>query len=162
MIPAPALQQLHMDPEAPLPVDSDGALLTDAPNGAIDALVALAGPDANTPLQSVELRHLGGALARDAASGGAQAKIEAKYVLFAGGVTPTPELGDAVHAHVQAIKDALTPWRAAHDYYNFLETPAEADAVLPHTAYGRLREIKAIYDPDQTIISAHPVHPVRD
>ena len=28
--------------------------------------VALAGPDADTPLQSVELRHLGGALARDA------------------------------------------------------------------------------------------------
>jgi hypothetical protein len=37
--------------------------------------------------------------------------------------------------------------------------PAEATAVLPRDAYRRLREIKARYDPDQAIISAHPVRP---
>ena len=130
-IPAPALQKLHMDPEQPVPVESDGMLLADAPAGAIDALVALAGPDADTPLLSVELRQLGGALAREAPGGGAQPKIDAKYVMFAGGIAPTRRWADAVRAHLRAVKDALAAWRAGHDYYNFAEAPAEADAVLP-------------------------------
>jgi FAD/FMN-containing dehydrogenase len=156
-IPAPALQRLHMDPEQPVPGLADGELLTDAPASAIDALVALIGPDADTPLLGIELRHLGGALAREAPGGGAQARIDARYVMFAGGLAPTPELGDAVRAHVQAAKDAFTPWRAGYDYYNFAETPAEAHALLPRDAYLRLRQIKATYDPDQAIVSAHPV-----
>src|SRR5215510_9777256 len=62
-IPAPALQQLHMDPDQPVPNQGDGAFLSDVPAAAIDTVVALAGPDADTPLLSVEIRHLGGALA---------------------------------------------------------------------------------------------------
>jgi FAD/FMN-containing dehydrogenase len=156
-IPAPALQRLHMDPEQPVAGLADGELLTDAPAGAIDALVALIGPGADTPLLGIELRHLGGALAREAPGGGAQAKIDAKYVMFASGPSPTPELGDAVRAHVRTAKDALTAWRAGYDYYNFAETPAEAHVLLPREAYLRLRQIKTAYDPDQAIVSAHPV-----
>jgi PAS domain S-box-containing protein len=48
---------------------------------------------------------------------------------------------------------------AGHDYYNFADTPAEAEIVLPPGSYQRLQKIKATYDPDQTIISAHPVRP---
>ena len=90
---------------------------------------------------------------------GALAKIDANYALFATGFTPTPESGNAVRAHAQALKDALSVWRADHDYYNFLETPAEADVALPSASYQRLREIKARYDPDQAIISTHPARP---
>jgi berberine-like enzyme len=110
-------------------------------------------------LLSIEIRHLGGALARQAPCGGALAKIDANYALFATGVTPTSELGDTVRAHVQALKDALRVWRADHDYYNFVETPAEAHVAFPRASYQRLREIKASYDPDQVIISTHPVRP---
>jgi hypothetical protein len=108
----------------------------------------------------VDLRHLGGALSRDAAGAGAQPRIDANYVLFAGGITPTPELDAQVHAHVGAVKDALSSWHAGYDYYNFVETPADARAVLPPASYERLRQIKAIYDPDQVIVSAHPVRPI--
>ena len=41
------------------------------------------------------------------------------------------------------------------------ETPAPASAVLPPASYRRLQEIKTAYDPDQMIISAHPVWPAR-
>ena len=75
-------------------------------------------------------------------------------------MTPTPELDGQVHAHVKAIKDALASWRASYDYYNFVETAAEAGAYIPAASYGRLQELKAIYDPDQVIVSAHPVLPV--
>ena len=161
MIPAPALQQLNMDPDQPIPGQGDGAFLADFPAAAIDALVAVAGPDAETPLASIEIRHLGGALARPARGGGAQATIDAQYLLGAGGFTPTPELAAAVRGHAQAVKDALAAWHAGYDYYNFEEIPAPASTVLPPASYHRLQKIKASYDPGQAIISAHPVWPAR-
>jgi hypothetical protein len=161
-IAAPALAQLNMDPEQPIPNVGDGAFLTDFPPGAIDTLLAVAGPAVDTPLQSIEIRHLGGALGREADRGGPQTRVDAKYLMFAGGVTATPEQGHAVRTHLRALKDALSAWHAGYDYYNFAETPAEAEVVLPPPSYERLREIKAAYDPDQTIISAHPVRPAGD
>ncbi len=160
-IPAPALAQLHMDPEQPVQGVGDGAFLADLPPGAIDTILALVGPDADTPLQSVEIRHLGGALAREAPDGGAQPAIEASHVIFAGGITPTAELRELARRDALVLKDAIAPWHAGYDYYNFTETPAEAEVVLPRVSYQRLREIKATYDPDQLIISAHPVRPAR-
>jgi hypothetical protein len=109
----------------------------------------------------VELRHLGGALGRNAPGAGAQPRIDANYVMFAGGLTPTPELDKQVRAHVRAVKDALARWRAGYDYYNFVETPVDAGSVLPAASYQRLRQIKAMYDPNEMIVSAHPVRPAR-
>jgi FAD/FMN-containing dehydrogenase len=159
MIPAPALGQLNLDPAQPVPARGDGAFLADFPAAAIDALVTAAGPDADTLLATVEIRHLGGALALPAPGGGAQPSIDANYLLFAAGATPTPDLDTAVRAQAQTVKDALAPWHAGYDYYNFEETPAPASALLPPASYRRLQRIKAAYDPDQAIISAHPVWP---
>jgi len=160
-IPPPALSRLHMDPDQPMPFQGASAFLSDFPAAAIDALVRLAGPDANTPLASVEVGHMGGALARPAPNGGAQPRIDANYLLTAVGAITAPDLAGPVRAHVKAVKDALGPWHAGYDYYNFAETPAPASAVLPPAAYRRLQQIKSAYDPDQMIISAHPVWPAR-
>ena len=150
-----------MDPPQPVPSQGDGAFLAGFPAAAIDALLAVAGPDTGTPLATVEVRHLGGALARPAPGGGAQPSIDANYLLFAAGATPAPDLAAAVRAQAQAVKHALAPWHASYDYYNFEETPAPASAVLPPASYRRLQQIKAAYDPDQVIISAHPAWPAR-
>jgi FAD/FMN-containing dehydrogenase len=158
-IPAPALARLNIDPEQPIPSVGDGAFLTDFPAAAIDTLVALAGPVADTPLQSIDIRHLGGALARNADRGGAQPKIDANYLIFAKGATPTPEQRDAVRTHVRALKNSVTMWHAGYDYYNFVATPAEAEVVLPRVSFERLQRVKAAYDPHEAIISAHPVRP---
>jgi hypothetical protein len=160
MIPAPALQQLHMDPPEPVPYAGDGMFLADAPAGAIDAMVAAAGPGSNSPLLSVELRQLGGALAEGSADA-AQGRIDAKFGMFAVGMAMTPEMGEAVGSHVRVIKETLAPWRADFDYYNFVESEAGAGEVLPHSSYRRLREIKAKYDPGEMIVSVHPVRPAR-
>jgi len=160
-IPPPALGQLHMDPDQPVPFHGAGPFLSDFPAAAIDALVGLAGPDTGTLLASVEVGHLGGALARPAPGGGAQPSIDANYLLTAVGAMPAPDLAAAVRAQTRAVKDALGPWHAGYDYYNFAETPAPASAVLPPASYRRLQEIKAAYDPGQVIISAHPAWPAR-
>ena len=156
-IPAPALAQLNMDPDVPTPGVGDGAFLSTLPADAIDAILARVGPGAASPLQHVEIRHLGGALAREAPGAGAQPRIDAPYLIFAASVAPTPDLAEVARTRARALKEALAPWHAGYDYYNFVEIPAEAAVVFPPASYQRLREIKATYDPDQAIISAHPV-----
>jgi hypothetical protein len=159
-IPAAALGELHMDPPQPVPGQGDGTFLADFPAGAIDALVEVAGADSGSPLLSVEVRHCGGALA-SGDSDGVQSRIDAKYMVFGVGLTPTAEIGEAVASHCRVLLDTLAPWAHEHAYYNLAETPAGADEVLSADAYGRLREIKAKYDPADVIISAHPVRPAR-
>ena len=63
MIPAPALQELHMDPPQPVPGQGDGTFLDELPSAAIDAIVAAVGPGSGSALLSVEIRHCGGAMA---------------------------------------------------------------------------------------------------
>jgi len=156
-IPAPALSQLHMDPTEPVPAVGDGVLLTDFPAAAADALVGLAGADADTMLISIEVRHLDGALRRPKADGGALPSIDASYALYGTGVAATPEAVATVGGQAQALKDALTPWHASYSYYNTTDTPAPAQALLPPDSYQRLRQIKISRDADDAIISAHPV-----
>jgi FAD/FMN-containing dehydrogenase len=159
-IPPSALGQLNMDPSQPTAGVGDGAFLSDFSAAAIDTLDVVTGPDASAPPTSVEIRHLGGALARHA-PGGALPNIEASYLLNAVGATPTPEMAGPIHAQVRAVTDALEPWHASYDYDGFKDTPATAAAVLPTASFRRLQDIKATYDPDQLIISRHPVSPTR-
>jgi hypothetical protein len=98
---------------------------------------------------------------REAAVAGAHPKFDARYVIFAVGIAPTPELAEAARTHARALMEALPLWHAGYDYDNFVDTPAEAEVVLPHASCQRLRETKPAYDPDQSIISAHPVRPAR-
>jgi FAD/FMN-containing dehydrogenase len=160
-VPPSALGQLNLDPDQPVPFTGDGALLAGLPAAAIDALVGLVGRDAGTLLNSVEVVHLGGALARSAPGGGAQPSIDADYLLIAVGAATTPDLAAGVRAQSQAVTDALAPWHASYDYYNSAESPAPASAVLPPVSYRRLQKIKAAYDPGQAVISAHPVQPTQ-
>jgi UDP-N-acetylenolpyruvoylglucosamine reductase len=160
MIPAAALQDLHMDPPQPVPGQGDGTLLADFPAGAVDALVATVGADSGSPLLSVEVRHCGGAIAAGP-DGGAQSGLDARYMVFGVGLTPTPEIAETVRSHVRVLLDTLAPWRAEFDYYNLREMAGDADEVLPADSYRRLRAIKAKYDPDEVIVTAHPVRPAR-
>jgi hypothetical protein len=160
MIPAPALQELHMDPPQPVPGQGDGTFLTDFTSGAIDALVAAVGAGSGSPLLSVEVRHCGGAMA-SGSRGGAQTQLDAPFMVFGVGLTPNEEIAEAVRSHTRVLLETLAPWRAEFDYYNLREMSAEAHEVLPADSYRKLREIKARYDAGEAIISAHPVRPAR-
>src|SRR3954467_12084440 len=87
-VPMPALGHLHMDPERPVPAFGDGMMIAQLPAQALDAFVATAGGSAESPLLTVELRQLGGALGRPHAAHGALSCIEAQYSLFAAGMVP--------------------------------------------------------------------------
>jgi hypothetical protein len=153
------LLALHMDPPGPVPGAGDGALIDELPGEAIDALVAAAGPRSDSPLVSVELRHLGGAVGRAHDSHGATAKLDADFAMYAVGMAPYPEAVTAVLDHIEVVKDALTEWNAGYRFLNFSESPAGHDAFAPG-AYRRLRAVKTLVDPDDMIRSNHPIAPI--
>ena len=160
-VPVPALSHIHMDPEQPVPGAGDGILLDRLPSEAIDAITAAAGAGAAFPLLSVELRHLGGELARPRPENGALASVDADYALYAVGMTPAPELVEPVMAQVEAVKQALAPWAARQVYLNFAETRHPAAPFWTEQAYHRLRRIKAAVDPRDIIRANHPIPPAR-
>ena len=92
MVPPAGLSELHMDPVDPVPYMTAHALVGDLPESAIDELVAATGPGSGSPLLSIELRHGGGALGREAPNGGALASLPGTYMMFGVGVVMAPEM----------------------------------------------------------------------
>ncbi|RZU66920.1 FAD/FMN-containing dehydrogenase [Microterricola gilva] len=158
VMPVSRLGELHMDPPGPVPATGDGVNLDELPHAAIDVLLRLAGPDAETPLMLVDIRHIGGQLAVAMPGGGAVNRLHGRFLLFAGGMSPDPESVDALHAAVATVLEALSPWRAAADYLNFREVRTPADRLYPVDTLARLRAAKRRYDPAGLIRSAHPLH----
>jgi hypothetical protein len=158
-IPVQELSHLHMDPETPVPGVADGSVLSHLDDGAVEELDRVAGARSGSPLLSVEVRHLGGELGRARPQHGALSSIDGEYVMFAVGVTPTPEAHAAVSAHVEVVKEALVPWTARHMYLNFAETNRDAQSFWSEQAYARLRRIKASVDPVNRMRANHPITP---
>ena len=118
-IPVTALAQLHMDPEEPVPAVGDGGMLTDVDAELVDAIVDAT---VGSPLLSVEIRHLGGAVARTQAGHGALAAFEAPFVMYSVGFAPTPEAAEAIEGAVSVMREAVAGWEAEHTYMNFADT----------------------------------------
>jgi hypothetical protein len=144
-----------MDPPKPVPGVGDGMFLDDLPAEAVDAFVATGVP----PLLSLEVRQLGGALAEPSPEHGAAGSIDARYAMFAVGLAMTPEMGVAVGEAVDSAKAALTPWESERTYFNFSEQPVDAARLYPSETYGRLRRVRAAYDPGELFVANHPIPP---
>jgi FAD/FMN-containing dehydrogenase len=156
-IPVEQLRHLHMDPEQPVPGAGDGMLLEDFPEEAIDAMVGAAGSGSGSPLLSVEVRHLGGALRRAEAEHGALASIEAEFAMYGVGMAMTPEMGAAVKAHVEVVQSALSKWDAGRDYLNFTERRERAERFYGELTHRRLQAVKSEVDPEDVFRSNHPI-----
>jgi FAD/FMN-containing dehydrogenase len=156
-IPAPALVRLHQDPEEPMPYVGDTALVDELPPEAIDALIAHAGPQSGSPLAIVELRQLGGALARRAPGHGAVGGIDAEFVLFLCGMALDADMGAFMKSHIGRVKAALEPWSGAGHYLNFAEEPVDVSLTHSRDTLARLRAVKARVDPHNLIHANHAI-----
>jgi hypothetical protein len=158
MIAPPGLAALHMDPPEPVPGAGDGMLVGDFSAAAIGALVDAAGPGTDSPLLSIEVRHLGGAAGRADPEHGALAAVDAPYALFAVGMAAVPEMKQAVSQRLDQVHAALAPW-AAGRLMNFTERPGNTGRMFDDDVYRRLREIKSRYDPHNIIQANHEIPP---
>jgi hypothetical protein len=156
-VPPAALAALHMDPPDPPPYLSGDAMLGDLPPVAIDELMSVAGPGSGSPLLSVELSHLGGAAARPRPGHGALPALDGSVLVVSVGVTPDPQTKAATIAQVAKISRALEPYRAAHRYYNAVETEADPSAFFDRHSLDRLRRVKEKYDPGDLFRANHEI-----
>lgn len=151
------MDSIHMDPVDPLPAWEKGQLLTELPEEAVDALLAVAGPQVDIPLMMVEIRLMGGALGRPAKVPNAVPGRDAAFSIFALG-PGVPELAEVVPAVGRAVLGALGPWKAAGSLINFLgdvSLPDEVAAAYPPGVYERLAQVKAAVDSSRVFSFGH-------
>jgi hypothetical protein len=94
----------------------------------------------------LQLRQMGGALARATPGAGARATLPGDISVFALGAVFDEPMQAAVTGALTELDETLLPYRAGH-YANFVEEPADASAFFDPATWARLRAVKAAYDP---------------
>jgi FAD/FMN-containing dehydrogenase len=161
MVPPVALSRLHNDPEEPMPVLTEHRLLSDLPAEAVDAFLAVAGPDSGSTLMMAEIRHLGGALGEIRPGHGALASLEAGYLFFGGGLAATPEMVAGLQAALPVFKAAMAEWDAGRGYLNFEESAVGSRSFYDEVTHRHLTRIKTQVDPADIFVSNHPIAPAK-
>ncbi|NJC65837.1 FAD-binding oxidoreductase [Planosporangium flavigriseum] len=147
-MPFTAVDAIHQDPTDPMPGWERGAMLADLTPEVVDAILAAAGPQVELPLVMVELRHLGGALSRQADVPNAVPGRGAGFSFFVLGPL-FPGLEGIVPAVGGAVLDAVTPFITPGTPLNFAgkATPDQLLAAWAPEDRERLLQIKEEYDP---------------
>jgi FAD/FMN-containing dehydrogenase len=156
-VPAQALIELHRDPPGPVPGRGEGWMLDAVDRGTADVIVEAAAMDGTSPLVSVEVRHLGGALGRRDPNGGALDRLEAGYGLYATGPAPDPGAVPAVDRQLALLRAATEPWRARQQYHNFAERDVDPVAFYVEGAYGQLARVRERVDPGGLFLAKHTI-----
>jgi FAD/FMN-containing dehydrogenase len=163
-MPSSRIGEVHSDPIEPVPVRDRGILLRRLDDDAIDRVVAMAGPQAKLPPGMVEIRHLGGALARPPQTPHAIGQREAEFTFILGMVAMPGQTGQ-VDALQQRLIDGMAPWDTGGALPNFLSStetaPHEVRAAYRAADYERLAAIKAVYDPHNVFRVNHNIPPAR-
>lgn len=150
------LGDIAAEPVDPMPIAEMSGLLRSFDEVAIDRLLdAAGGPD--SPLAVVQVRHLGGALARATEADGPTGALVEPYQVFCLGVPVSPEVVHAIGQTFAAIRAALADHLSGRRAFNFLADDEDPSGALSATALGRLSAVKAEVDPRGTIRSNRPV-----
>jgi FAD/FMN-containing dehydrogenase len=160
-LPYAQIGSVHGDPTAPMPVMSGGAALTTAGQTVVEALLDVAGPERDLPVAVVELRALGGALARSPATPNAVGGRDAAWNLFAS-AAPVPGIDSATRRDaVRAVLESVRAWRAPTNLANFVGRANDA-ADLRHSwtddQNERLDAVRTASDPDRLVSFDAPDH----
>lgn len=139
------LLRLHLEPEHPVPALSTHALLNDLAPQTIDALLKTAGPGSGSHLLSVEVRHLGGAVAAE--QFGALPRLKEDYLLFAVGVPFDAPTG-AIDDQLSQVRSAVSDSTSSSEYLNFGDAPDQLGRSLPPDALHAIARCRAQTDPD--------------
>ena len=160
MVPPVVLGDLAMDPLDPVPYHLTHQLLDRLPGETIDELMAEVGPGSGRgpTVTILQLRHMGGALARETPGAGARATLPGEVCMMALGVVVDQASDAAVRAALADVDATVLPHRAG-DYPNFVEEPADAGAFFAPGVWARLREVKSLYDPTDLFAGNHHVPP---
>lgn len=157
-LPYSEIGTIHNDPTVPSAHATAGMLLRELPPDAVGTILQLAGPDVDTPVAIVEIRHLGGALARPPVDGDAVSGRTASFSVWISSSplpTPEPTAMSRGAAAVDLLLDALTPWSAPTavqiNFCGSRNTPEQAASAWPPEVHRRLEAIRRSHDPERRL-----------
>ncbi|GAA1786524.1 FAD-binding oxidoreductase [Actinomadura chokoriensis] len=107
------------------------------------------------PLISIQLRHLGGALAEPAS--GASGPLAEPYLLQMTGVGPDPNLAHATRTRQRHLAERFAAVITGRKPYTLLTRDESAANAFPEPTLTRLRALKRSRDPHNTCRANHPV-----
>jgi hypothetical protein len=143
------IDHVHADPVDPMPVVDPAILLNGFPAEAAEKLLAVAGYGSGSPQVMVEVRHLGGAYAREGAYPSAFSHRAATFSVLTVAVAADEAMATGALAHADQVFSALADWDTGGVWPNF---GIPHDAVSARRSYdeptlARLREVVDTYDP---------------
>ena len=156
-VPARDLTELHQDPPGPVPGRGEGWMLDAFDGDVARGIVEAAGMDGTSPLLSVEIRHLEGALGRPDPNGGALSHLDAPYAMYSVGIAMGPDAVAAIDARLAAVRGATEPWLARRRYFNFAERDVDPVSFYAQGDYGRLTAIREEVDPHGLFQAKHTI-----
>ncbi|GAB2643640.1 FAD-binding oxidoreductase [Nocardia goodfellowii] len=146
------LGTITAEPTAPSPSVSRGELFTELG----DAVLRTVLDEPVAPLIGIQVRHLGGALARARSGGGAAGPVTEPYALYLLGLG-LPHLIESVRQRQDEMVAALSGSLSGRKPFTFLNASESAAAAFDAPTLARLREIKQVRDPKSVIRSNFPV-----
>ncbi len=118
---------------------------------AVEQAVEFAQPGSGSDAMMVELRHLGGALARPPRGCGAQGHVDGEFSLFVVGM-PGAASGPA-HA-----VDVLSDYGRGRTYFNFVTKRGDRRSAFTSEAHERLAQLYEAVDPDGLMNHPQPLY----
>jgi FAD/FMN-containing dehydrogenase len=153
---APAgLVRVAGDPEAPVPARGDGFMLDELSEDAVEAIGGLIVEDALDPLTVLELRLLGGALARPADGHGALPRLEGAFSVFASGAAVDAGTAAAIAARIATLRDRLAPWTTPRALLNSSAGGVDPASAFDDATWARLERVRDAWDPGRLIQANH-------
>ncbi len=151
------------DPTDPMPTWRKTMMLKDLSPETIATILATDGADGSVPVMLLEVRHLGGALARMPADSTSFSQRNAPYIMQTLDVLTTPQAAERAKRHTQAIFEAMQPhstggvlpsWLGDGDY-----GVERMRAGFAPEHYQRLVALKDRYDPTNMFRMNHNIPP---
>ncbi len=162
-MPYTAAGSIYNDPTNPHAYSADNAMLRELDASALRAVLELAGPDAPVPC-IVQLRHLGGALARPPAIANSVGHRDAQYLLIVLSPLDGFDISTVRLVH-QGLIEALAPWttgRCLNYMYGEKSSAEQVRTAYDPDDYRRLAELKAVYDPTNIFRLNHNIPPATE
>lgn len=148
-MPCSEMDSISMDPTDPMGAYGHVELLGDLSAETVATLVRV-GADSESPLTTLELRQLGGALTRTSADLSPIGHTDAEFIMNGIGMTPTPETAKRVQSYLAYVAESTRPHQTGATYVDFLDldgaTPERVRAAYSEEDWKRLVSLKDRYD----------------
>ena len=154
-VPGGALADIAGDPTSPTPALGYAGLIDRIGSDETDAFLELAGPGVETPLVSVEIRHLGGALRDSDPDPGCAGTLDSEGLIYSTAPVSSPQAEEAILAAQRKVAARVAPFSGTRDtILTFDEQPPMRNAFAPGVA-DRLRAVTTTRDPDGILLANH-------